>query len=96
MTKKQSNSLRSLVNVGKVTEHKLQAIGIFTKEQFLSQDPYEVFMRLKTEIDPTLCRCALACIIGAHAGVPWPAIRKEAVAEFDRRFPDADLWKCYC
>ena len=96
MTKKQTNSLLSLPNIGKVTARKLAAIGIVTKEQFLSLDPYEVFLRLKLEVDPTLCKCALACIIGAHAGVKWNLIRAEAIKEFERRYPDSPTWGCYC
>jgi DNA transformation protein len=96
MAKKQTNSLLSLPNIGKVTARKLEAIGIVTREQFLSLDPYEVFLRLKTEVDPTLCRCALACIIGAHAGIKWPQIRAEAAKEWELRFPDAPTWNCYC
>jgi hypothetical protein len=95
MAKKQTNSLLSLPNVGKVTARKLMAIGIMTKDQFLLLDPYEVFFQLKTQIDPTLCRCALACIIGAHAGVKWNLIRAEAIKEWARRYPDAP-WECYC
>lgn len=38
-------------------------IGITTPEEFLQRDPYEVFHELKTKVDHTLCRCALASIV---------------------------------
>jgi len=96
--KKQSpntNTLQSLPNIGKVTAKKLMQIGIFTKEDFLSRDPYQVFDELLKKIDPTLCRCALAGIVGAKEDKPWHAVTKQAAIEFDKRYPEHQ-WKDKC
>ena len=82
-----SASLRSLPNIGAVTEKKLNRIGIFTREDFLRQDPYEVFEALRRKVDPTLCRCALAGIVGAKLGQPWHMITKAAAREYEKRHP---------
>lgn len=89
-----STSLRSLANVGPVTERKLKQIGIFSKEDFLRRDPYEVFDTLRREIDPTLCRCALASIVGAKLGQPWHRITKATAREYEKRHPDHRWGKC--
>jgi TfoX C-terminal domain len=80
-------SLLSLPNMGKVTAAKLAKIGIETQEEFLKRDPYEVFEELRTKVDPTLCRCALAGIVGAKKGVPWHKITKASAKEYEKRHP---------
>lgn len=89
-------SLRKLVNIGKSTEKRLNQIGIFTKEDFLSLDPYEVFFELQAKIDPGMCRCALGLIIGAHVGLPWHVVRDKATKEFDKRYPEHRWANCRC
>jgi nucleotidyltransferase/DNA polymerase involved in DNA repair len=79
--------LTDLPNIGKTTAAKLEKIGIRTAEDFLGRDPYEVFHTLRTKVDPTLCRCALAGIIGAKTGEPWHKITKQTAAEYERRHP---------
>jgi hypothetical protein len=79
--------LRSLANIGKVSEKKLNRIGIFDAEDFLRRDPYDVFAELRQKVDPTLCRCALASIVGAKLGQPWHRITKATAREYDRRHP---------
>src|SRR4030042_130436 len=61
--------------------------NIRTKEDFLERDPYEVFHQLRKKVDPTLCRCALASIVGAKTGAPWHRITKKTAAEYERRHP---------
>lgn len=80
-------SLRSLANIGAVTAKKLNQIGIFSKEDFLSRDPYEVFAELRRKVDPSLCRCALAGIVGAKLGQPWHRVTKASAREYERRHP---------
>jgi hypothetical protein len=80
-------SLLSLPNMGKVTAAKLARIGIATKEEFLKRDPYEVFDELRARVDPTLCRCALAGIVGAKKGIPWHKITKDSAKEYEKRHP---------
>lgn len=86
-TEKGGDSLLSLPNMGPVTAAKLAKIGIATKEEFLRRDPYEVFEELRDKIDPTLCRCALAGIVGAKKGVPWHKVTKETAKEYEKRHP---------
>ena len=88
------SSLRSLANIGRVTENKLKRIGISSREEFLRRDPYEVFDVLRREVDPTLCRCALALIVGARLGLPWHQVTKASAREYEKRHP-GHLWgKC--
>jgi hypothetical protein len=89
-----ARSLRSLPNIGKVFEKKLNQIGIFNAEDFLGREPYEVFAELRQKVDPTLCRCALASIVGAKLGLPWHQITKASAREFEKRHPDHIWGKC--
>jgi len=93
-TKKDAENLESLPNVGRLTADKLRKIGINTVSQFLERDPYDVFEELRTEVDPDLCRCALASIVGARFGVKWHEITAESAREYERRHPDHQWGKC--
>lgn len=88
-------SLKQLVNIGDKIALKLQQIEINSKEEFLGKDPYEVFDELLDKVDPSLCRCALASIVGANLGVPWHKITKETAKEYDKRYPE-HKWKNKC
>ncbi len=89
-----SAPLRSLPNIGMKTEKKLNMIGIFSQEDFLCRDPYEVFKDLREKVDPTLCRCALALLVGARLGLPWHQITKNSAREYEKRHPDHTWGKC--
>jgi hypothetical protein len=89
-----SSRLRSLPNIGPVIEKKLNQIGILNKGDFLSRDPYEVFTKLRQNVDPTLCRCALASIVGAKLGLPWHKITKASAREYEKRHPGHAWGKC--
>ena len=93
-TRSETASLRSLANIGSVTEKKLNAIGIFSKEDFLSRDPYALFEELRQKVDPTLCRCALASIVGATLGQPWHRITRASAREYEKRHPGHHWGKC--
>lgn len=82
-----SNDILSLSNIGTVTAKKLAKIGIITKQDFLKQNPYVVFNELLMRVDPTLCRCALACIVGAVLNKPWHEITKVTAKEFEKLYP---------
>jgi hypothetical protein len=86
--------LRSLANIGPVTESKLKRIGIGCAEDFLRRDPYQVFAELRQKVDPTLCRCALASIVGAKLGQPWHRITKAAAREYEKRHPGHEWGPC--
>jgi nucleotidyltransferase/DNA polymerase involved in DNA repair len=88
------DSLRSLPNIGPTTAAKLARIGITTKQDFLKRDPYEVFDALRKKVDPTLCRCALAGIVGAKKGVRWHEITKVSAKEYERKHPRHVWGKC--
>jgi CBS-domain-containing membrane protein len=88
------DSLRHLANIGPVIEKKLNRIGIFSQADFLSRDPYEVFENLRQQVDPTLCRCALASVVGAKLGIPWHRITKISAREYEKRHPDHRWGKC--
>jgi hypothetical protein len=95
MTSKESiKSLRELPNIGQKMAEKVVLVGITSKEEFLRRDPYEVFDELLNKVDPTLCRCALASIVGAHDGFPWHKITKETAIEFQKRYPEHSWGKC--
>jgi hypothetical protein len=83
-----SKPLTELLNIGKTTMEKLEKINIKTIDEFLARDPYEVFDELLKKVDPTLCKCALAGIVGAKLGIPWHKITKQSAAEFEKRHPD--------
>ncbi|MBL7214540.1 MAG: TfoX/Sxy family DNA transformation protein [Phycisphaerae bacterium] len=91
-TKFNNNTLLSLPNIGDAFVKKLGRIGITTKEEFLACDPYEVYEEMLEQIDPSLCRCALATLVGAKKGVPWHKITKQATAEYQKRHPEHQ-WK---
>lgn len=91
---KSIKSLKQLPNIGNVFAIKLNKLGINSKEEFLEKDPYKVFEELLKKVDPTLCRCALACIIGANLGVPWHKITKDTAKEYKKRHPKHKWGKC--
>jgi len=86
-TGKAEDSLRTLPNVGNVLEEHLKRIGITSRKEFLKRDPYKVFDELKERVDPTLCRCALAAVVGAKKGIPWHKITKDTAREYEKRHP---------
>ena len=79
--------LTLLPNIGKDTAAKLEKIGITTAEEFLARDSYLIFEKLRKKVDPTLCRCALAGIVGAKRGVRWHTITKQTAREYEKRHP---------
>lgn len=88
------SDIQTLPNLGKVMSGKIRKLGITTAEEFLERDPYEVFEEMLVKIDPTLCRCALASVVGAHFGIKWNIIMKQAVQEFEQRNPRHRWMKC--
>lgn len=93
-TKKTKSELISLLNIGKVIAGKIEKIGIMSVDDFMSKDPYEVFEKLLKEVDPSLCRCALASVVGAHINAPWHKITKQTATEFIKRHPRHKWPKC--
>jgi hypothetical protein len=87
--------LTQLPNIGKVTAKMLEQIDIHTAEEFLSRDPYEIYAQLLMSVDPTLCRCALAGLVGAKLGKKWSIVTRQAAREFQTRYPK-HRWKDKC
>ncbi len=81
------DSLESLPNIGSITADMLRRIGITSRQEFLKRDPYQVFDEMRKKVDPTLCRCALAGIVGAKKGVPWHKITKDSAREYEKKHP---------
>ncbi|MFH0792091.1 MAG: TfoX/Sxy family DNA transformation protein [bacterium] len=88
------SDLTTLPNIGKVTSLMLKKIGINTAEEFLTRDPYEVFDELIDEVDPTLCRCALASIVGAKQGKKWHTITKQTTKHYENSHPGHKWINC--
>lgn len=78
-------NLQLLVNIGVRMKERIERIGIKTVGEFLERNPYDVFEEMLTKTDPTLCRCALASVVGAHVGLPWHVITKSTAREFEKR-----------
>lgn len=93
-TRDRSDRLETLTNIGKVIASKLEKIGIRTRSDFLQRDPYQVFEELREKVDPTLCRCALACLVGAKLKRPWHEITRETAVQYQVRHPDHRWGKC--
>ena len=72
----------------------MKKIGILTRDDFLKRDPYQVFDELLEKVDPTLCRCALASLVGAKLGRPWHEITRKTAVQYHRRRPDHRWGKC--
>lgn len=85
--KNKERKLTDLPNIGRTTAAMLEKIGITTAEDFLRRDPYDVFHELRMKVDKTLCRSALAGLVGAKAGEPWHKVSKTSAAEYQKRHP---------
>lgn len=85
LIKNNKPDLKMLINIGPKMGEKIERVGISTAGDFLEKDPYEVFEEMLLKVDPTLCRCALASVIGAHVGLPWHTITKSTAKEFEKR-----------
>ncbi len=90
-----SQKLESLPNIGTKIAAKLRKINIKDVDDFMKRDPYEVFVELRIKDDPTLCRCALAALVGAQEGIVWHRIHKHSAEEFNKRYPEMK-WKNKC
>ena len=92
---KTNTTLLSLPNIGNAFVEKLNRIGITSKREFLARDPYDVYEEMLEKVDPSLCRCALATLVGAKKGVRWHTVTKQAAKEYQKRHPEHQ-WKDNC
>jgi len=78
------DKLSSLPNIGKTIETKLNAAGIFTREELAKCGSRAAFTRIRTA-DPQACYSMLCAIEGAIQGVRWhdlPAAAKDELKRF--------------
>lgn len=68
---KNTGHLQSLINIGPVTEKRLNSIGITTSFQLKSSDPEKVYEKLKYAEGGKLDKCVLYQLQGAVLNVPW-------------------------
>jgi len=80
--------LTKLPNIWPVIADNLIKIWITTPEEFFEHDPYEIFYNLKTKVDHTLCRCALAAIVWAYEWKKRNLIRKESEENYLKKYPN--------
>jgi|GEM_PF-492823 len=73
---------------------RLRAMGIASARDSLSKTPYGVFAELRHRLDPILCRCDLACLVGAGRNVPGHTLWPETTREYPKRFPPARQDTC--
>lgn len=88
--------LCKLPNIGPSIANNIMMLGITTPEEFLEQDPYEIFYKLQTKVDPTLCRCVLSSIVGAYKNEKRHLVRKEAIQTYQKKYPHQERktnWK---
>jgi DNA transformation protein len=72
--------LRDLKNLGEKTEARLAQVGIFTPDQLLQSDPFEVYARLKKHV-PGTSLVALYALIGAIDDQHWLDVKRERYTE---------------
>ncbi|MEK0306929.1 TfoX/Sxy family protein [Bifidobacterium favimelis] len=80
------SELSKLPNVGKVLERNLNAIGITTPEQLRATGAKEVFMNIRSEVDPGACLHMLYGIQGAVDGVPYTRLPEETTRDLQDFF----------
>ncbi len=68
--------IRDLKGMGPKSEQQLQVIGIKTVKQFMQEDPFDIYARLKTTADGISLNFLYA-IIGAQEGLPWQAVAQQ-------------------
>jgi hypothetical protein len=66
----------SLVNIGKGLEKLLTEIDIKSAEDFLKEDPEDLYYQLEKK-HPNLHLAVLASFIGAHSNTPWYIIYED-------------------
>lgn len=80
--------LRRLVNIGKVLEDQLLAVGIYSYDELKQIGSKQAWSRIKT-MDPSACYMRLCALEGAIYGVRWhelPEDKKRELKAFYRSF----------
>ncbi len=80
--------LRRLVNIGKVLEDQLLAVGIRSYDDLQQTGSKQAWSRIKVT-DPSACYMRLCALEGAIQGIRWhelPEDKKRELKEFYRSF----------
>jgi len=88
------SELQSLPNIGKIIAKKINKINIKSAEDFLKRDPYDVFDELLIKVDPTLCRCVLASLVGAKNNEKWYTVTKTSAKNYEKMHPNHKWINC--
>lgn len=72
--------LSKLINISKVSESKLNAVGINTISEFKTLGSREAYLRVRT-YDDTACICMLYGFEGAIQGIKWHMLPKSVKKE---------------
>jgi DNA transformation protein len=75
--------LTDLINISKVSEKKLNEVGIYTPEELRKTGTKKVFMMLR-EKDPTVCLSMLYGIHGAIENIRWCDLSDETREDLKR------------
>lgn len=87
------SDLQELLNIGPGVESQLFLVGIKSKDDFLSRDPFVIFDKMLT-INPTLPKPLLAALVGAKEDAPWHLIYNDVICEYEKLHPD-HIWLKY-
>jgi nucleotidyltransferase/DNA polymerase involved in DNA repair len=63
--------LQTLPNIGKITAHKLYALGIKTPQDMKNANPEALYEQLQTQKGGTVDRCVLYQFRGAKLSKSW-------------------------
>lgn len=80
--------LRRLVNIGKVLEDQLLAVGIHSYDELRQTGSKQAWSRIKAT-DPSACYMRLCALEGAIQGIRWHDLaedKKRELKEFYRSF----------
>jgi DNA transformation protein len=70
-----------LTNIGSGLEKMLGEINIKTAEEFLAEDPYDLYEKLEKD-RPGLHLAVLASFVGAHTNTPWYFVYHQIKKEY--------------
>lgn len=81
--------LRDLTGFGPRSEQILAEVGIYSVEEFMAIDPYDLYAKIKPMKGIGLN--SLYAIIGARENIPWLEVAKTRKAEILMRLDDLGL-----
>lgn len=77
------SQLTQLPNIGPKTAAYLEQLGVGSVDQFLQADPYYLFDRIVTELNPAFSVNGLAALVGAQASLPWHKLTHQVKAKYE-------------